>query len=313
MQRIVTIGGGTGHYQILRGLKNYDCDLTAIVNVCDSGGHSGKLRDEFGVLPPGDLRQCLVALANDEKAGDLRDIFDSRLERNGRASPSLGNLIIGVLEQKYGRAEAIRRAGNLLGIKGRVLPVSLDDFNIFARLTDDTLLNRQVEVSYKESKCRIKEVFAVPTPYIYKEAAEAIRQATKVVICSGDLYGSIIPNFLVKGIREAIRECDIRVYVCNLVTKQGNYDFKASDFVKEIETYLKLPLTHIVINTKRPSKKAERKYLSEKQKFVEDDLTKSKIRAKVIGAELLEEYLSERKTILRHDPIKTARIIMELL
>lgn len=314
MPRIVTIGGGTGHYQILRGLKYYDCDITAVVNVCDSGGHSGELRDEFGVLPPGDLRQCLIALADDKRAGDLRYIFEFRFENGKSSSPSLGNLIISALEKKYkGRAaDAIRSAGKLLGIGGRVLPVSVDRFDIYARLKNGRLLKRQAQVTQQESDSPIEKIFAKPTPHIYKEAAEALRQADKVVICSGDLYGSIVPTLLVEGMKEAMKKPKKRICVCNLVTKQGNYDFKASDFVREIEAYLDIPLTHIIINTKRPSKRAERKYLGEKQKFVEDDLTSSGIKAKIVRAELLEEYPSERRTILRHDPLKTAREIMDI-
>jgi uncharacterized cofD-like protein len=307
MQKIVTIGGGTGHYQILRGLKNYDCKITSIVSVADNGGHSGELMDEFGVLPPGDLRQCLSALADDEKAGDLREIFEFRFETGNKAWPSIGNLIISALEKKHGRPEAIKRAGKLLGILGTVVPVSLDNFHIFAELENGKTLNGQAEVTYLDAG-KIKSVHADPAPHVFKEAAEKIRDADKIVICSGDLYGSIIPNFLVQGVKEAIQESKAKIiYVCNLVTKQGNYGYKASDFVKEIEKYLGKKMDKIIINSKIPSKETIKKYLDEKSEIVEDDL---KIDSRVIRAELVEEYPAEKRTLLRHNPHKTAQVIM---
>lgn len=302
MQKIVTIGGGTGHYQTLRGLKNYDCDLTAIVNVADNGGHSGELRDEFGVLPPGDSRQCLLALA--DEGSEARDLFEYRFE-NGE---SLGNLNITVLEKKYGRAEGIKKAAKLLKTAGKVVYVSLDDFHIFAKLENGEVLEGQNEVSYFDSGSRIVELYAKPKPFVYREAADSIRQANKIVICPGDLYGSIIPNFLVEGLTDAIKESRASmIYACNIVTKQGNYGYKASDFVKEIERYLKTALGTIIMNTTKPSEETLRKYLDEKSGIVEDDLGNDQ---RVVRAALAEEYPSRINKIFRHNPKELARIIM---
>jgi len=305
MQKIVTIGGGTGHYQTLRGLKHRDCSLTAVVNVCDNGGHSGDLRDEYGVLPPGDVRQCILALSKEENY--WREIFDDRFH-----GKSLGNLIIASLEKNHGRVEGLRRAGKLLETRGSVLYASLDDFHIFAELEDGTKLKGQKQVSYPKSKSRIKKVVAEPIPCVNGDAAEAIRQADKVVICPGDLYGSIISNFLIKGLTEAISESDADiVYVCNIVTKAGSRRYKASEFVSEIEKYLDLPLHKIIINTKQPRQEVLEKYLAEDSVLVEDDLDNDQ---RVIRKELSEPFVSEGqsgiKTILRHEPTLTSNAIM---
>lgn len=308
MQKIVTIGGGTGHYQILRGLKNRDCEITAIVNVCDNGGHSGNLRDEYGVLPPGDSRQCLIALANEESSNVLRRLFEHRFKKEN-SDLSVGNFFIAGLEDLYGNPTiALKEAGKILGISGKVIPVTEDSFHINAKLEDGSELKGQTEISYTDSDLKIIDVYPSPTPSISREAAEAIRDADKIVICPGDLYGSIIPNFLIKGIKEAIEKSNAKiVYICNLVTKQGNYGHKASDFVNEIERYLEVKkIDKIILNTKPVSNIVLKKYLDEKSKLVEDDLNDERI----ARAELIDEYISGEKIILRHHPIKTAREII---
>jgi len=229
MKKIVTIGGGTGHYTILRGLKNYDVNLVAIVSVVDNGGSSGKLRMEFGILPPGDIRNCLLALAEDIRLGDLKDLFNYRFQGEGSlANHNLGNLILTALTHKYGDVgQAIKAASNILGIGGEVLPVSVDNTNIHAETFSGKKLKGQLEVSYPDKNEKIKSVWLEPQANIYRESANAIRQADLIVICPGDLYGSIIPNFLVKGFKEVIQRSNAKIiYVCNLVTKQGTYGLR---------------------------------------------------------------------------------------
>ncbi len=300
MQKIVTIGGGTGHYQILRGLKNRDCEITAIVNVCDNGGHSGNLRDEYGVLPPGDSRQCLIALANEETT--LRKLFEHRIK-----TISFGNLFIAGLEDLYGSASiALKEAGKILNISGRVIPVSEDSFHINAELEDKTILKGQTEVSYPSTNKKIIRLFPDSIPHINRDAAIAIKEADKIVICPGDLYGSILPNFLVSGVNQALQESKAKlIYICNLVTKEGNYDFKTSDFVKEIERYSGKKIDKTIVNTRIPSNIVIQKYLDEHSKIIENDLTEN-----IIKADILEEYESKEKIIIRHHPIKTAKEII---
>ncbi len=308
MQKIVTIGGGTGHFQLLKGLKNYECDITAVANIADDGGSSGKLRDEYGILPPGDARQCLVALASENGGGRLRKLFNHRL-RDGH---SLGNLIIAGLTEIYGGdAAGFVEAGKLLKICGEVLPVSIDKSVLRAETLEGKILDGQTEVSYpKEKETRISRLFYEPRAFLYREAGEAIRKADKVVICAGDLYGSILPNLIIEGMSEALRQSNaLKIYVCNLFTKQGNYDFKASDFVAEIEKYSGVEMDKIIVNNGRPSDEVIGKYFSEDSKLVEDDLEENR---RVVRDEFAKEYLSEKRNILRHIPERLAGTIIGL-
>ena len=312
MKKIVTIGGGTGHYTLLKGLKNYDVDITAIVNIVDSGGSSGKLRMDFGVLPPGDIRNCLIALTDDSKMKDLADLFAYRFDGEGNGlNHNLGNLIITALSKKYGDiAKATKVAGKILGIKGEVLPVSINNTHLFAESYSGKIYEGEENVSYIPKSEKVKRVWLEPDAFLYSDAAKAIRNADLIIISSGELYGSIIPNFLVKGLSDAIKDSEGKlVYVCNLVTKQGSYEFKASDFVKTIKSYLGKDMDYVICNIKRPTQKIVDKYKAEESFFVEPDLTDENI----IKAELLTEQESGDKIVARHDPEKLSRLIMEIL
>ena len=312
MKKVVTMGGGTGHYTLLRGLKNYDVDLTAIVSVVDNGGSSGELRVEFGILPPADLRNCLLALADDVKSKDLMDLFAYRFKSNGDlANHNLGNLILTALIDKHkDTAKAVKAASNILNISGNVLPVSLDNVDLYAETSSGEKLNGQVQVSYPHKETKITKIWLEPEAYIYKESAEAIRDADLIVITPGDLYGSILPNLLIKGILEAIEESKAKiVYVCNLVTKQGTHNFKASDFKKEIEKYLGREIDFVICNTKKPTQNIQDKYKKEDSFFIEPDLSGNNI----IKDELLEELEINNLITARHNSEKTAKLIMGLI
>jgi uncharacterized cofD-like protein len=308
MEKIVTIGGGTGHFQLLRGLKNYELELCAISNMSDDGGSSGRLRDEYGFLPPGDVRQCLVALSPEQESQTFRALFNYRFN-DGH---NLGNLIIAALGEHFGNiATGIKAAGEILGIEGEVLPVTTDNCILKAKTLEGRMLNGQTEVSYpKNVSTQISKLFYDPMAYLYKEAGSNIRDADKIVICPGDLYGSILPNLIVEGMAEAMKDSNaMKIYVCNIFTKHGNVEFKASDFVREIERYSRIKMDNIILNTKQPSEEVVNKYFSEYSKLVEDDLAGDD---RVVRGEFAAEYLSEPKTILRHVPEKIARAIIGL-
>jgi uncharacterized cofD-like protein len=309
MKKIITIGGGTGHYTLLRGLKNYDVTLTSVVSVVDNGGSSGKLRTEFGILPPGDLRNCLLALTDEVKLKDLKELFDYRFEEGKELKGhSMGNLILTALTKQHGDiAKAVKVAGEILNIKNKILPVSINKTHLYGETKSGKKLSGQLEVSYPNGESKIKKIWLEPPAFIYKEAAEEIRNADLIIICPGDLYGSILPNFLVEGVKEAINESKAKVvYICNLVTKQGTKNFRASDFKKEIEKY-GIKIDFIICNTKKPEEKVVDKYREENSYFVEPDLDNA------IKQELLETYQSGGKTIARHNPEKTTKIIMEII
>jgi len=307
MQKILTIGGGTGHFQILRGLKNYECDLTAVVNMADNGSSSGRLRDEYGILPPGDARQCIVALANDDESRILREVFSFRL-KDGH---NIGNLMITALANITGSsAQAIKEAGKLLNIKGKVLPVTVDSIVLHGETMEGKLLRGESEITEIIESCRIRRLYNSPEAFVYKEVGEEIRNADKIIICPGDLYGSILPNFITRGMPEALKDSHAKlIYICNLFTKGATSGFNLSDFVAEIEKYSEVKMDKIIVNNLRPSKDVLDKYLGENSELVENDLKND---SRVISGNYVEAYPSVEKTILRHVPEKIAREIISL-
>jgi uncharacterized cofD-like protein len=241
--RIVVLGGGTGLFTALTGLKQHDVDLTAVVTMADSGGSSGRLRDEFGFLPAGDVRRCLVALAADDSINmTLRRLFEYRFERGGDlAGHTFGNLLLTALTSITGGMEqAILEASRLLRVKGQVLPVTLEDSHLYAVLADGQTLEGEAAIDNRRDSVPIESIYLKPEARATDEAVEAIMRADMVVIGPGDLFTSIIPNLLVGGIREAIAGSGAQtVYVCNVMTKHGETDrYAASDFLRVITRYL---------------------------------------------------------------------------
>jgi uncharacterized cofD-like protein len=236
MKRVVVIGGGTGTFTVLSGLKHFDCKPTAIVTMADNGGSSGILRDELGVLPPGDIRQCLVALS----AGDdtLRRLFTYRFSEGSLSGHNFGNLFLSALEKLTGDPlQAVREAHRILHVKGRVIPVSAQPANLFAELVDGTVVEGEhaIDEPYGDRKA-IERCFLSPAVQANMEAIEAILAADIIVMGPGDLYTSLIPVLLVDGICDALmRTKSKKMFVINLVTKKGQTDgFAASHFVEAV-------------------------------------------------------------------------------
>ena len=314
MKNIVTIGGGTGQYTLLRGLKNYDIKLNAIVSMLDNGGNTGQLRVEFGILPPGDLRNCLLALSDESELKDIMKLFEYRFPKtsNGTLSDySLGNMILTALTNIEGDiAKGIKTCSRILNLKGNIFPISLDKSHLYGETDKGKKLFGQINVSYLYAPEKINKIWLEPDAYIYSESAKAIRNADLIVLCPGDLYGSLLSNFLFNGFKEALKDSKAKiVYVCNLVTKQGSYGFKTSDFLKEVERYLGKKVDYIICNTKKPTQNIVDKYLEEDSLFVEPDLNGEN----VIKEDLLLELEINNKITARHNPEKTARLIMGLL
>ena len=314
MKKVVTIGGGTGQYTILRALKKYSIDLKAIVSIADNGGSSGELRVEFGVLPPGDIRNCMLALADEINLRHLKDLFEYRFpeSRNGKFSNhSLGNLILTALAQKHGNmADAVKIMSKILNLSGEIIPVSTDITNLYAKTNEGKILHGEVEVNHSDKAKNIENIWLDPKAHLYKDAYSAINEADLIIICPGELYGSILPNFLVEGFKEAIKNSNAKIiYLCNLVTKQGTYGFKASNFLEVIEKYLGKKVDYVVCNTKKPTQKIVDKYKEEDSFFVEPDLNNEN----VIKEDLLTEFEINNLITARHDSDKVAKIIMNLL
>ncbi len=315
MASFAVIGGGTGSYNVLRGLKRHTSQLTAIVTMFDSGGSSGKLRDEFGILPPGDVRRCLLALAP-ETADTilLRQLLDYRFERGtGLQGHNFGNLFLTALSAiTGGDLQAIEAAARILGISGKVLPVSLDSATLCAELETGQVVRGEadIDVPKHNASLRITRVFLDPGAVALPDALAAIRHADVVVIGPGDLFTSVIPNLLVEGVVDALRRSPARkIFVCNLMTKRGETDgFKASDFVRTLQAYLgENVLDAIVCSTQSANTSLLQRYAAEGARPVEIDAEA----VSELGVRVHVQNLITEPTLIRHDPDKLAHALLE--
>jgi uncharacterized cofD-like protein len=317
-KKIVVIGGGTGTYQVLTGLKRYPVELTAIISMCDSGGSTGRLRRELGILPPGDLRQAILALSDLPFAQKtLEEVFDFRFE-NGESlkGHSVGNILLAALVQVTGSMDkAIAEISRILNVAGSVYPVTLDKTNLVAVLTDGTKIFGESKIDLRKTKLdqKIKKVYLFPKARVFKKAAEAIKKADLIVLGPGDLFTSITPTLLVEGLNEAIsRSKGKLVYVVNLVTKkEETRDFQASDFVAEIEKYLGFAsrkLDYVLVNKRLSEKGLVAKwYRRHGSRPVKNDLEGNG------QFRVIEKDFVDVTTLFRHEPAKLAKTLVSLL
>lgn len=312
------MGGGTGQFAVLSGLKEIsDVEVTAIVTMADSGGSSGVLRTERGVLPPGDILRCLLALATADE--DTVALFGHRLaEGGGVGGHTFGNLAItSAAEQHEGNfLVGIETIAKVLQARGRVLPVTLSTVELHAQLSDGTEVHGEHEIDrggWREG-VRIERVWLEPTAPPLLEAVEAIRNADAIVVGPGDLYTSIIPNVLVDGIPLALRHagCPI-IFVVNAMTKRGETDgFCIGDFVETFERYVGLAVDAVIYNTRPPSDDLLDRYAREGARWVPaSERADGGIRGPrriVVPFPLLSDG-----PLVRHDPVKLAHVIRALL
>ena len=321
MKKVVVIGGGTGNFVVLRGLRNYDVELSAIVSMADDGSSTGILRDELGVLPPGDVRQCLVALSDSSRL--MRDLMNYRFENGGLQGHSFGNLLISALEKVTGSFEkAVEEAGKILTIKGKVIPVTTHKVRLKMILEDGSIINGEdkIDTSIAIDK-GYRQMYLEPHPQADQHAIDEIMNADLVVVGPGSIYTSLIPNLLVEGISKSLRDTKAKkVFVTNLVNKKGQTTtFKASDYLLEIKKFVGLDVfDHVIINDSKPADDLLELY-SEEGNLVENDLLAD---PRVIIANLLENKMTEsdpndpkskHRTLIRHDAHKLARELMNIL
>lgn len=312
-KKIVVIGGGTGVFTVLTGLKKHFDNLTAVVTMADDGGSTGVLREEFGILPPGDLRRALVALASSDNR-KLAQLFNYRfLEGTGLSGHSFGNLMITALERVTGNFEqAITEAGKILNIRGRVLPVTLKKTLLCAKLENGQMVRGEsnIDIPKHDGRLKIDRVWLEPDTHLNPAAKKAILTADAIIIGPGDLYTSLIPNLLVKGMKQSLQRArGKKIYFVNLMTKFGETNgFRASDFVKVTEEYLgRGILDYAVINKTRPPAMRFRPYAKEKAEFVDPD-TENIQGPTPIAVGLIRKY-----GFLRHDPEKIAEVVKMLI
>ncbi|MFA5157287.1 MAG: YvcK family protein [Candidatus Omnitrophota bacterium] len=309
--RIVTIGGGTGLSVLLEGLKEYTSNITAIVTVADDGGSSGRLRQQFDILPPGDIRNCLVALADASTL--MRDLFQFRFEKGSEFSGhNFGNLFITVMTQLTGDFEkAIKETSKVLALRGQVIPSTLNNVTLVAEYHDGS--TAKGEDNIPKAHMPIKRVTLEPrdsqaTP----EAIRAIEEAQVIVLGPGSLYTSIIPNLLIKDITDAlVKSQAIKVYVCNAMTQPGETDgYRASNHIRGLIAHAHpRVLDYCILNTGEISSSILKRYAQEDSYPVIND-TKN---IENMGYRVIEDDIVITDDVIRHDPVKLAKIIFGVI
>ena len=321
--RIVVIGGGTGSFTLLQGLKQYATNITALVNMADDGGSTGQLRDEFGVLPPGDVRQCLVALSASPK---VRDLFNYRFDEGSFKGHAFGNLFLTALEKMTGSfGEAVELASDVLKITGKVEPITLSNVQLCAEGADGKPVMGEYTIAHTEIANRPK-VWLEPAADANPAAVKAIMEADMVVIAPGNLYGSLAPALVIEGIQDALQRTKAKcVYVANLVTKPGPTDgFTVMDFADEIERLAGSRfLDYVVFNSDMPSRELMERYAHEGEYAVTFDIAELKKqpyrhRAVPILAKSTwdgardSDPLAATRSLIRHDSDAVARQLMRI-
>lgn len=323
---IVCIGGGTGTFVVLSGLKLYPYNLSAIVTMSDSGGSNKRIRDEFGLLPTSDIRQCLIALSEDKgRSGLLRELFMYRFDKGeGISGMTFGNLFMAALSDILGsQEEAIEQTGKVLRISGDVIPVSFTDTNLFATYENGHVASEEhlIDEPEHDGTLKIIDLYLKPHAKANPHALEAIAKADLIVLGPGDLYTSLLPNLLVSGISEAIKKSKAKkVYIMNLMTKYGQtYNFTAKDHLAVLESYIDKSLDYVLVNTQKYSSNILKKYEYMHEFPVVDDLTEkgyyTVIRKPIVSDEVVRKSTSDKlvRSLIRHDSDKLVKQLVGLL
>lgn len=327
-KKVVVIGGGTGSYTVLLGLKKYDFDLTSIINVTDSGGSTGRLRDEFGYLPVGDFRMALTALADANGDSEiLRELFLYRFNKGvGLQGHNFGNLLLIALTDILGNSQtAIEYASKILRVKGRVLPITDENITLIARYQNSHVIIGESNIDdpspKHDGKQRIVRLQVQPKAQINKTAKKAILEADLIVLGPGDLYTSLLANLVVDGVSAAIKKSRAKVaFFVNLTNKYGQtHDFKASDYILELKKYLKKYPDHIFINKTTLPKTILKRYEQERSFPVKDDLathaTYKVHRLDLLAPKEIKKHSGDvvKRSLIRHDSEKIAKALSKLL
>jgi uncharacterized cofD-like protein len=317
--KLLTLGGGSGQFALLSGLRDIpDIDITAVVSMVDSGGSTGRLRDEFGILPPGDILKCIVALSPHREVARIlllkRFIEDRRLRGH-----NAGNLLLTMLSRYAGSFPAgVQALAEILDVRGRILPVTIDPGTLVAELTDGTRIfgEKAIDVPRGTQREKIRDVFLVPhhseSISVYPPVIDAAWWADYIIIGPGDLFTSIIPGLIVPGVVEAFKKSRGKLlFVMNIMTKFGEtHNFTGWDFVARLEEVFGREVDGIVYNSSRPDEKILAQYLNQKAEFVEinpEDACWGKRRI------YSDDMLETSGGIVRHDSRKLAVMIQRIV
>lgn len=303
MKKVVVLGGGTGLSTLLRGLKQFPVDITAIVAVSDDGRSTGKLRQEFNVPAVGDIRQVIIALSETEPLFQklLNYRFKTNSDLNGHA---LGNLLLtGLINVSGNLSTSIESLGKILNLKGKVLPLTEDNVILMSIMEDDSIIEGEHNIT--ESNKNIKEIFYKEKPKVLDDVVYEIEHADLIILSMGSLYTSLLPNLICNEVKVAIDNSKADVmYVCNIMTQPGETDdYKASDHIKTINKYLNNKKVNvIVVNNGKVTKKIKEKYLSLEQKdqVIYDKEELKKLNLKIIA----DNFIKVEDDVLRHNIAK---------
>lgn len=321
-KKVTVIGGGTGSFVVLSGLKKYPLDLSAIITMMDSGGSTGRLRDQLGVLPPGDLRQCLVALS---EAPDLwRRLFLYRFESGDLEGHNFGNIFLSALEKVSDNyTEVIETANYVLKTKGRVIPVTLKKTHLCVEYENGTILKEEgkIDVNYEE-KSKIKKAYLEPEVEPNEVAIDTLHSTDVLVVAPGDLYTSIIPTLLVTGIKEVIQQSKAKIIcIMNLMTKSGQTtNYTASHHIKDLSLYMGRVPDIIVVNNGIIPRDIIEWYKTHDEHLVSNDLHETNFQGRVVEANIVDtnKFILEKsdklaRSILRHDSEKLSVLLYDLI
>lgn len=322
MKKITVLGGGTGTFVVLSGLRAYDYGLGAIVTMMDSGGSTGRLRDQLGVLPPGDLRQCLVALS---EAPELwRKLFLYRFENGDLAGHNFGNIFLSALEKVSDNYdEVIDTASYVLQTKGKVLPVTYKNTHMCVEYASGKVIKGEGNIDENNSeKTRVVKAYLEPAVEANDKALRKLEESDYIIIGPGDMYTSIIPVLLVGKVKEVITRSHPKiVYIMNLMTKSGQTtNYKASDHVKDIAEYCGREPDMVVINNGEIPNDVLQWYKDNDEQLVANDLVQTGFSGQIITGDLIDRHKVVKaesdvlvRSILRHDSEKLAELLKHLL
>lgn len=313
---VVTIGGGSGQFALLSGLRNLDgIHISAIVSMTDSGGSTGRLRDELGTLPPGDILKCILALSPHQEMA--RAIFQKRFKKDRRLKGhNAGNMLLTMLSRYTGSFPAgVQALAEILDVKGEILPVTIDRATLVAELANGSRVYGESAIDTPEGHQRdtIHDVYLVPhhsdAIHVYPPVLKAIDKADIIILGPGDLFTSIIPNLIVPGLREKLASVSAPIYqVVNIMTKYGETNhFQACDFIATLEGFTGREITGAIVNNRRPNKRLLSLYHKQKSDFVDIGLTDDRCRL------IQEDLLETSGDVIRHDPVKLAGLIGRII
>lgn len=323
MKKVVTVGGGTGSFTVLSGIKNIPhISITALVSMADDGGSTGTLRDELGVLPPGDVRQCLVALS--EHSDIVRKLMNYRFHEGSLTGYNFGNIFLAALEKVSGDfVHGVQIASEILKVKGRVVPVTSNKADLIVVLNNNRFLTGENELNHASIQdTGIKSIFYKQEVALNDHARRAIIDADYIILGPGNYYCSLVPCLIVDGFKEALHESKGRIVVpINLTNKHGHtMHWKVSDYVKDIEGYLGRSVDVVLINNESPSGEQVEAYKLEEGDGVlvlDDYKEKNAMRAPLLSHAVIQktegDVIHSLRSFIRHDSAKIAKAIQDLI